>query len=142
MRNSTGLLTMTPNSDHVSDQDAVAGLRLVTARVEIRPAKEPGVRRQLPGVPGLDHLEVLGPLWGQGIGTALIRAAEDTARQLGHERIALGVGLGNPKARRLYERLGDVDWGHGTVEGTWVEHPDDGPPVTLSEVCDMLIKRL
>ena len=106
------------------------------------PATEPEVRRQLPGVPQLDHLEVAGPFWGRGIGTALIRAAEDTARQLGYERIALGVGLDNLKARRLYERLGYADWGHGSVVGTWVEHPDDGPPVTLSEVCDMLIKLL
>jgi GNAT superfamily N-acetyltransferase len=110
--------------------------------LECEPATEPEVRRQLPGVPRLDHLEVLGPLWGQGIGTALIRAAEDSARQLGYERIALAVGVDNLKARRLYERLGYGDWGHGTVVGTWVEHPDDGPPVTLSEVCDMLIKRL
>jgi GNAT superfamily N-acetyltransferase len=78
--------------------------------LEFEPATEPEVRRQLPGVPRLDHLEVLGPLWGQGIGTALIGAAEDSARQLGHQRIALGVGLDNPKARRLYERLGYVDW--------------------------------
>jgi GNAT superfamily N-acetyltransferase len=110
--------------------------------LECEPANEPEVRQQLPGVPRLDHLEVLGPLWGQGIGTALIRAAEDTARQLGHERIALGVGLDNPKAWQLYERLGYADWGHGTVVGTWVEYPDDGLPVTVSEVCDMLIKRL
>ena len=69
-------------------------------------------------------------------------AAEGTARQLGHERIALGVGLDNPEARRLYERLGYADWGHGTVVGSWVEYPDAGPPVTISEVCDMLVKRL
>jgi len=110
--------------------------------LDCEPAKEPEVRRHLPSVPRLDHLEVLGPRWGQGVGTALIRAAEATARQLGHERIALGVGLDNLKARRLYERLGYADWGHGTVVGTWVEYPDDGSPVTLSEVCDMLIKRL
>jgi len=110
--------------------------------LECEPAKEPEVRRQLPGVPRLDHLEVAGLFQGRGIGTALIRAAEDSARQLGHERIALGVGLDNPKARRLYERLGYADWGHGTVVATWVEYPDDGPPVTLSEVCDMLVKRL
>jgi GNAT superfamily N-acetyltransferase len=110
--------------------------------LETEPANEPEVRRHLPGVPRLDHLEVAGPFQGRGIGTALIRAAEDTARRLGNERIALGVGLDNPKARRLYARLGYADWGHGTVVGTWVEHPDDGPPVTLSEVCDMLIKRL
>jgi GNAT superfamily N-acetyltransferase len=110
--------------------------------LDCEPAKEPEVRRHLPGVPVLDHLEVAGPFQGRGIGSALIHAAEATARQLGHERIALGVGLDNPKARRLYERLGYIDWGHGTVVGNWVEHPDDGPPVTLSEVCDMLVKRL
>jgi GNAT superfamily N-acetyltransferase len=110
--------------------------------LDCEPANEPEVRRQLPGVPRLDHLEVPGPFQGRGIGTALIRAAEATARQFGHERIALGVGLDNPKARRLYERLGYADWGQGTVVGTWVESPDDGPPMTLSEVCDMLIKRL
>jgi GNAT superfamily N-acetyltransferase len=110
--------------------------------LETEPATEPEVRRQLPGVPRLDHLEVLGPFWGRGIGTALIRAAEASARRLGSERIALGVGLDNPRARRLYARLGYVDWGRGTVVGTWVEYPDDGPPVTLSEVCDMLVKQL
>jgi GNAT superfamily N-acetyltransferase len=110
--------------------------------LDFEPATEPEVREHLPGVPRLDHLEVLGPFWGRGIGTALICAAEATARQLGHERIALGVGLDNPKGRRLYERLGYADWGHGTVVGSWVEYPDDRPPVTLSEVCDMLIKRL
>lgn len=110
--------------------------------LDCEPAKEPEVRRHLAGVPQLDHLEVPGPFQGRGIGTALIHAAEATARQLGHEQIALGVGLDNPKARRLDERLGYVDWGHGTVVGTWVESPDDGPPATLSEACHMLVKRL
>jgi len=34
--------------------------------LECEPAEESEVRRQLPGVPRLGHLEVLGPLWGQG----------------------------------------------------------------------------
>jgi GNAT superfamily N-acetyltransferase len=106
------------------------------------PAEEPEVRRHLPGVPRLIHLEVLGSFQRRGIGTALVRAGEGTARRLGHERIALGVGVDNRGARRLYERLGYADWDHGTVVATWVEHPDGGPPVTLSEVCDMLVKRL
>jgi GNAT superfamily N-acetyltransferase len=110
--------------------------------LDCEPAEEPELRRQLPGVPRLDHLEVLGPFMGRGIGTALIRAGEDTARRLGHQRLALGVGLDNPDARRLYERLGYADWGHGTVVGTWVEHDHDGPPVTVSEVYDVLVKRL
>ena len=105
-------------------------------------AEEPELRRHLPGVPRLDHLEVVEPLWRRGIGTALIRSAEDTARQLGHERLALAVGVDNPCAQRLYERLGFADWGHGTIVGTWVEHDHDGPPVTQSETCNVLVKRL
>jgi GNAT superfamily N-acetyltransferase len=105
------------------------------------PADKPEVRRYLPGVPHLGHLEVVGPLQGHGIGTALIRAAEARARQLGHQQLALAVGVQNSDARRLYERLGYADWGHGTVVGTWVDR-DHGPPVTLSEVCDVLVKPL
>jgi RimJ/RimL family protein N-acetyltransferase len=93
-------------------------------------------------VPELGHLEVLGPFRRRGIGTALIRAGEDTPRRLGHERLALGVGVDNAAARRLYERLGYVDWGHGTVVGTWQERDHDGPPVTLSETLDTLVKCL
>jgi GNAT superfamily N-acetyltransferase len=89
------------------------------------PADEPEVRRLLPGVPQLGHLEVDGRLWRRGIGTALIRAGED-----------------NPGARRLYERLGYADWGHGTVVGTWQDRDHDGPPTTHSEVLNMLVKDL
>ena len=74
------------------------------------PAEEPQIRRWLPGVPRLNHLEVLAPLQGRGIGTALLRAGEATACELGYRRVALGVGLDNPDARRLYERLGYADW--------------------------------
>ena len=91
-------------TDRLSRQQRGGGVLLVAwlegrpvgeVFLDCEPAIEPEVRRQLPGVPRLDHLEVVGPLWG-----------------------------------------------HGTVVGTWVEYPDAGPPVTLSEVCDMLIKRL
>jgi ribosomal protein S18 acetylase RimI-like enzyme len=85
---------------------------------------------------------VLSALWRQGIGAALIRAAEGTARRLGHDRISLTVGRDNPDARRLYERLGYVDWARGPVVGTWQEPGHDGMPVTLSLVCDVLVKNL
>jgi hypothetical protein len=52
------------------------------------------------------------------------------------------VGVDNPGARRLYERLGYVDWDHGTIVGTWVERDHGGPPITLSETCNVLVKRL
>jgi GNAT superfamily N-acetyltransferase len=106
------------------------------------PAEEPQVRRWLPGVPRLDHLEVLAPLQRRGIGTALLRAGEATARALGHRWVALGVGLDNPDARRLYERLGYADWGHGSIVATYQDRDRDGPPVTITETIDMLVKPL
>jgi GNAT superfamily N-acetyltransferase len=106
------------------------------------PADIPKVRRYLPGVPQLEHLEVMGPLQRRGIGTALIRAGEDTARRLGDEQLALGVGLANVEARRLYERLGYVHWGHGPVVGTWWAVGDDGTAVAVSQLIDMLVKHL
>jgi hypothetical protein len=51
-------------------------------------------------------------------------------------------GVGNHDARRLYKRLGYVDWGHGTVVGTWQELDHDGTPVTMSETLDTLVKGL
>jgi GNAT superfamily N-acetyltransferase len=106
------------------------------------PAEEPLIRRWLPGVPRLDHLEVLARLQRRGIGTALLRAGEATARKLGHRRVALGVGLDNPDARRLYERLGYADWGHGSIVATYQDRDRDGPPVTITETIDMLVKPL
>jgi GNAT superfamily N-acetyltransferase len=105
-------------------------------------ADEPEVRRHLPGVAMLVHLEVLGPVQRRGIGTALIRAGEDTARRLGHDRIALGVGLDNPGARRLYERLGYTDWGHGHTVASWREQRPGSAPVTVTETIAILVKTL
>lgn len=106
------------------------------------PASEPAVHRRLPGVPTLIHLEVLEPFQRRGVGTALIHAGEDTARQLGHDRLAMGVGVDNHDARRLYERLGYGDWGHGTVETSWQEHDQAGRPTTVSETIHMLVRDL
>jgi ribosomal protein S18 acetylase RimI-like enzyme len=43
---------------------------------------------------------------GHGIGTALMAAAEELVCSRGFEAIVLGVEDSNPRARRLYERLG------------------------------------
>jgi GNAT superfamily N-acetyltransferase len=138
-------------TDHLARQQDGRGVLLVAwldgrpvgdVYLSWEPADVPQVRRQLPGVPQLSHLEVVGPLQRRGIGTALLGAAEDTARQRGHEQITLAVGLDNPDARRLYERLGYVDWGHGTIVASWQERDHDGRPVTVSETCDVLVKRL
>jgi aminoglycoside 6'-N-acetyltransferase len=49
------------------------------------------------------------PAWrGRGVGTALLRAAEDWARAQGAERMVLDLDVHNPGAQRLYEREGYV----------------------------------
>jgi GNAT superfamily N-acetyltransferase len=45
-------------------------------------------------------------LRSRGIGTALIRAAEDLARDRGMAAVGIGVGKDNPRAAALYARLG------------------------------------
>jgi ribosomal protein S18 acetylase RimI-like enzyme len=53
---------------------------------------------------------------GRGIGTALMRAAEDWARGRGFDTLELDVADPNGAARRLYERLG-----YGLVAHTLVK---------------------
>jgi GNAT superfamily N-acetyltransferase len=43
---------------------------------------------------------------GRGIGTALMRAAEDWARGRGYAKLTLNVFEGNTRARTVYERFG------------------------------------
>jgi GNAT superfamily N-acetyltransferase len=99
----------------LASQRAGAGVLLVAwvdgqpvgdVYLDREPTAEPAIRQHLPGVPTLTHLEVLGPFQRRGIGTALIHAGEDTARRLGDHHLAIGVGLDNPGASRLSERLG------------------------------------
>ena len=50
----------------------------------------------------------------RGVAMALIREAERLAKEHGCTQIGLEVGnIDNPEAKRLYERLGYVDWGQG-----------------------------
>jgi ribosomal protein S18 acetylase RimI-like enzyme len=58
------------------------------------------------GAVWLEAAAVARPWQGQGIGTALVRAAEVLAAERGFGIAELGVEDSNPRARRLYERLG------------------------------------
>ena len=138
-------------ADCLARQEAGSGVLLVAwldgwpagdVFLSLGPADQPELRRHLPGVPMLIHLEVADRLQRRGIGTALVRGGEDTARRFGRDRIALGVGLDNPGARRLYERLGYTDWGHGPTVASWQEQRPGRAPVTVTQTIDMLVKRL
>jgi ribosomal protein S18 acetylase RimI-like enzyme len=77
-----------------------------------------------------------------GVGTALIAAAEEIAAgEWGRRRIGLAVGLDNPEASRLYERLGYRNWGRGAVFDEWSERNEHGTVVrNHRDTCDYLLK--
>ena len=110
--------------------------------VSFTPAPEAEVNRHLPGVPMLVHLEVLSVLRDRGYGTSLIRAAESLVLARGHARITLGVGVTNPDARRLYERLGYVPWAHGEISTGYYAVDNDGVRRWHPETITMLVKSL
>ncbi len=54
----------------------------------------------------IDQLAVAQEMRGRGVGTALLAATEDYARDHGFESVQLEVTDTNPRARSLYERVG------------------------------------
>lgn len=81
-------------------------------------AREPRVKVDL----GL----AVAPDWrGKGVGTALMRAAEDWARARGAERMVLDLDVHNAGAQRLYERLGYE------VEAIAMDKPIEPDPSTV-----------
>lgn len=77
---------------------------------------------------------------GRGYGTAMLRKAERLAQAWGATSLRLGVGLDNPDARRLYQRLGYT--GTGEVETTTYTYVDDDGPHEATETAEWLVKDL
>jgi ribosomal protein S18 acetylase RimI-like enzyme len=77
-----------------------------TGLLDWRGSRESNAAAVCPGVPTISNLHVHPPFQGHGAGSALIAAAERTAGECGHARVTIGVGLDNPRAARLYRRLG------------------------------------
>jgi ribosomal protein S18 acetylase RimI-like enzyme len=75
-----------------------------------------------------------------GIGTVLVRAAEDRIRARGLSCAELGVEAGNPRARALYERLGYV--AYGSAPDGWDEEAPDGSIRRYETTCVLLRKPL
>jgi GNAT superfamily N-acetyltransferase len=106
------------------------------------PAEEPELLEYLPGVPLLTHLEVVGSERNRGIGTMLVDATEEAARNLGYGRIALAVEQLNVAAERLYGRLGYRQWDRGLVICTDKVIQPDGTVTLHAELCRVMVKTL
>ncbi|QKV74986.1 GNAT family N-acetyltransferase [Amycolatopsis sp. Hca4] len=105
-------------------------------------AEEPPIRRRLPGVALLTHLQVHEELHNLGIGSSLMRVVEQYLVEQGHERIALAVRTDNPGAARLYARLGYREWGYGEVICHAQRSLADGGLLEEPEQCHVLTKNL
>lgn len=92
--------------------------------------------------PAITHLEVRPTHQGRGVGTALIAEAERIAGAHGYHRICLGVGIDNPDARRLYERLGFEEWSDDAAELGRAAPDTRGIPHQRAETCQWLIKNI
>jgi ribosomal protein S18 acetylase RimI-like enzyme len=75
--------------------------------------------------PELSNLHVPPALQSQGIGTAVVRFAEDLVRSRGYARLAIGVDENNVRAAALYERLGYADTGQRWT-GSYSWHDEAG----------------
>src|SRR4051812_4589161 len=80
------------------------------------PADETEIREYLPGVPLIMNLWVQPVHRRQGIGTRLMRVAEDRLRARGHKNVALGVDPDNKDAIRLYLSLDYFPWPYADIK--------------------------
>ena len=94
-----------------------------------------------PDFPDVQSLRVHPAFRGMGIGSRLIEAAEDCARERGHSRLGLSVSVENPKAHRLYERCGYARRGEPYLD-EWSYCNAREEAVTLSEIVVDLVKQL
>ncbi|MER7576971.1 GNAT family N-acetyltransferase [Streptomyces sp. NPDC126514] len=86
------------------------------------------------------QLAVLPALQSCGLGTLLVRAAEQRIRRRGLHRAELAVEENNLRARALYERLGYV--AHGRQPQAWDEEGADGSVRRHETMCVLMRKVL
>lgn len=112
--------------------------------LRLEEADEPELRALLPDVPLIQRLRVLDPYQRQGIGSELVAAAEEGAREQSRNRIALGVDVGDREETDLttfYLKAGYREWASGLVD-TFEEEERDGAWVLKPGRCRIFLKSL
>ena len=99
-----------------------------------RRGKPPEQRGYLYALRVMDHLQ------GFGIGTRLIMKAEEIMHETGCAWTTISVAKDNPRAKKLYERLGYHVYMEDEGRWSYVDHT--GKTVHVHEPCWMLEKRL
>lgn len=94
------------------------------------------------GCPYLEGAAVVPALQSCGIGSRLLEVAAEEANRREYRRIGLAVGVGNVRARALYERHGYSDAGFGEFWVQWPYLDQDGQVRWEGETCVYLIKSL
>jgi ribosomal protein S18 acetylase RimI-like enzyme len=103
------------------------GRPVAKAGIDYRPRPDAGTILQLATHPDL---------WGLGLATAVIAAAESGIRRRGLTVARLSVGQDNARARAIYERLGYAPV--GTSQASWeAEAPDGSRYVHQTILTDM-----
>ncbi|MGA5642196.1 GNAT family N-acetyltransferase [Streptomyces cinereoruber] len=100
----------------------------------------PEVRAAVGDCPEFNGLDVRADLRGRGIGTALVRAAEELVRARGGTALGLGVAHANPRAAALYARLGYVPVTAYTDR--WSRKDRDGRVHEEADPCAFLVREL
>ncbi|WP_434616651.1 GNAT family N-acetyltransferase [Arthrobacter sp. A5] len=94
-------------------------------------------REAFPQAVEINHIQVRDEYRGQGVGSALITAAEQLIGRQGLRQTAVGVADDNPNAKRLYLRLGYRSTGVFDVSG--YEWATDGGTVRHAIERDQLL---
>ncbi|MFC8721969.1 GNAT family N-acetyltransferase [Kitasatospora sp. NPDC057198] len=108
-----------------------AGLPVAVGGVDYLPA---------PGAGTLWQLGVHPALQSCGIGTLLIRSAEQRITARGLTAAELGVEESNPRARALYERLGYRAFGR--APDAWDVEDEDGTLRRYETMCTLMRRQL
>ncbi|AEV84249.1 N-acetyltransferase GCN5 [Actinoplanes sp. SE50] len=99
------------------------------------------VRAAVRGCPEIGWLGVAPARRGRGVGIALLQSAESRIAARGLRMSGVGVATDNPRAARLYERLGYRDTSMSSESRyTWYDDADIGHDIV--ETTNFLVKDL
>ncbi len=120
------------------ERDAVA---LGSVLIRWAGDREADVRAALPEVPAISNLGVAPQFRGRGVGTALVRAAEEVIVAAGRDRVLIGVAHDNARAHQLYLALGYLE--SGVRYSSSYDFPDaNGVLQRIHEQGTMLVRQL